>query len=137
MIAEILVNVSFLKHTVIKSDAGVVEGDYNTTKLVFNFEEDVSKGKILFKMSNPTGEPILVRELTSSEVTLVNYDAEGNPCTLFETYGLYPFELVWYGDNSKLTSAPGWMNVSKRQVPITDGSVPSVTELTAAEEVSV
>ena len=128
MIAEILVKVSFLKHTLIKSDAGVVEGDYNTTKLIFDFEEDVSEGKILFKMSNPEGTPILLRELTSPEVTLVSYDEDRNLCTLFDHYGLYPCELVWYGNGGKLTSAPGWMNVSKRQVNITGDMIPDPGE---------
>ena len=120
MIAEISVNVSFLKHTLIKSDAGVVEGDYNTTKLIFNFEEDVSGKRIVFKMSNPAGELIFLKDLEDNEVLLVGRDADGYTCSLFSTQGLYPFELVLYGSDSKLTSAPGWLNVSKRQVSVLD-----------------
>lgn len=129
MFVEIVVNVSFLKHTLTKMDTGIVEGDYNTTKFIFNFEEDVSEGQIFFKMSNPAGEPILIHQLTSPEVVLSTYDADGNPCSLFDAYGLYPFELVWYCNNGKITSAPGWMSVSKRQVPVSDGTVPHPEEM--------
>ena len=120
MIAEILVNVSFLRHTLIKSDAGVVEGDYNTTKLIFNFEEDVSGHRIVFKMSNPAGDIVLLKDIENNEVLLTGKDEEGKDCSLFQTQGLYPFELVLYGEDSKLTSAPGWMNASKRQVSVLD-----------------
>lgn len=122
MIAEILVNVSFLNHTTTKSDAGIVEGDYNTTKLVFNFAEDVAGKRIVFKMSNPAGELIFLKELTNNEILLVGKDAEGNSYSLFSEFGLYPFELVLYGEDSKLTSAPGWMTVSKRQVSVLDST---------------
>ena len=120
MIAEIQVKVSFLRHTLTKKDSGVVEGDYNSTKLVFEFEEKIPEGyKVRFKLSNPNGEAILLEELkdlTKPEVVLAGYDEEGNIYSLFPEAGLYPFELVLYDDDSKLTSAPGWINASKRQV---------------------
>lgn len=122
MIQEIVVNVSFEKHTLTKKDSGVVEGDYNTTKLIFVFEEDVSNQRIVFKMSNPQGELVLLRDLDSNhEVMLTGYTEDGSVCSLFNEPGLYPFELVLYGDDSKLTSAPGWLNVNKRLVEV-DGA---------------
>ena len=53
MPASDFMSVCFKK--LIKSDAGIVEGDYNTTKLVFEFDEDVSGKRMVFKMSNPAG----------------------------------------------------------------------------------
>lgn len=123
MIVEILVKVSFLKHILTKSDAGVVEGDYNSTKLVFDFEEDVSNKRIVFKMSNPAGELIFLKDLEDNAVVLVGKDENGNTCSLFPTYGLYPFELVLYSEDKKLTSAPGWINVTKSHVTIEDSTV--------------
>ena len=117
---EIRVKVSLAKHTLTKKDSGVVEGDYNTTKLIFDFEEDVSNLRVVFKMSNPDGEIVLMKDLTDDEVVLVGYDEEGDACSLFNSPGLYPFELVAYGEDSQLTSAPGWMNVIKRQIPVDD-----------------
>lgn len=122
---EIRVKVSFAKHTLTKKDSGVVEGDYNTTKLIFEFEEDVSGHRVVFKMSNPSGDLALIKNLEDNEITLVGYDDEGNVCSLFADAGLYPFELVLYGEDSKLTSAPGWVNVTPRQVTVRtdDGTV--------------
>lgn len=123
MLVEIPVNVSFLKHTLTMTAAVLVEGDYNTSKLVFNFEEDVSGKRIVFKMSNPSEEPVLVQDLDNNELVLVGWDKEGNACSLFATHGIYPIELVLYGDNSKITSAPGWLTISKRHVPINGEAV--------------
>lgn len=118
MIVEIPVKVSFLKHTLLKRDPGVVIGDYNSTKLVFDFEEDVSKQRIVFKMSNTHGELILMKDLKDNEVVLAGYKDDGTVYSLFDVVGLYPFELVAYGENSKITSAPGWISVNKRQVDL-------------------
>ena len=117
---EIKVKVSFAKHTLTKKDTGVVEGDYNTTKLIFEFEEDVSNQEVIFKMSTPEGDIVLMKPLTDNEIVLVGYDTEGKVRSLFEDPGIYPFELVAYGENSKLTSAPGWLTVTKRQIPVED-----------------
>lgn len=121
MICTIPVKVSFLKHTITIKSVGVVEGDYNTTKFVFEFEEDVSGQRIVLKMRNPEGEPILMKDLTDNEVVLAGFDEEGKAYSLFNTSGPHPFELVLYGENSKLTSATGWLAVSERQVDIGDG----------------
>ena len=123
MLCEIHVAVSFTKHTLTKKDSGVVEGDYNTTKFIFDFAEDVSDKRILFSMSNPAGELVLMEELVNNEITLVGYDDEGKVYSLFGTPGVYPFELIAYGENTKLTSATGWLNVIKRQVDIEEGDV--------------
>lgn len=120
---EISVRVSFAKHTLTKKDIRVVEGDYNTTKFVFEFEEDVSNHTIVFLMSNPQGEIVLETNLdTHQEVVLAGQDEEGNMCSLFNTPGSYPFELVLYADEGKLTSAPGWLTADKRLIPMDSGN---------------
>lgn len=124
MLVEIPVRVSFLKHTLTCKNPGIVEGDYNTTKLVFTFEEEVDATKVLFKLSNPQKEPLFLNYLDeSNSVLLTSYDEGGNPCSLFGSAGLYPFELVWQTADSKLTSAPGWLNASSRQVAIVDNTI--------------
>ena len=121
---EIPVKVSFAKHTLVKKDFGVVEGDYNTTKFIFEFDEDVSGYRIVFKMSNPNGELILMKDLVDNEIVLAGFDDDGNVYSLFNTPGLHPFELVLYGENSKLTSATGWLAVANRQVETGEGEMP-------------
>ena len=123
MVVDILVSVSFTKRTLKQQDFPLVEGDYNTARLVFQFEEDVSDKRIVFKMGNTDGELVLLKDLDGDSIILSGYDENGNACSLFSTYGLYPFELVVYGNDSKLTSTPGWLNVSKRQVAIVDNTV--------------
>jgi hypothetical protein len=124
MIVEIPVRVSFLKHTLTCKNPGIVEGDYNTTKLVFTFDEDIDATKVLFKLSNPQKEVLFLKYLDeSNSVLLTSYDEGGNPCSLFGAAGLYPFELVWQTVDSKLTSAPGFLNASARQVAVIDNTV--------------
>ena len=127
MIFDIVVNVSLSKHTITKKDYGVMEGDYNTTKLVFKFDEDVSGQKIIFSMSNPEGELVLMKELDENkEIVLAGFDDEGKVYSIFKTSGLYPFELELTGKDSRLTSATGWLTVGKKQVNISDGVVDGV-----------
>ena len=124
MLTEISVKVSFLKHTLTRTGPSIVEGDYNSTKLIFDIEENVSGKRIVFKLSNPAGEVIFLKDLDeNNEVLLVGKDADGYTCSLFPSYGLYAFELVLYGGDSKLTSAPGWLTVSQRQVTVLDNTV--------------
>ena len=122
MVNEIRVQVNFLQHTLTKKDTGIVEGDYNSTKLIFEFEEESVAGQnVIFQMSNPYGELVLMKELTENEIMLVGYDEDGKMYSLFPAPGLYPFELVIRDDDKLLTSAPGWLNVSKRQVDTGSG----------------
>lgn len=125
MIQEIIVDVSFLKHTLTKREPVVTEGDYSSTKLIFCFEEKIEKGYgVRFKMSKPNGDMVLFKELDDldkPEIILAGYDEEGNVFSLFPEAGLYPFELVLHSPNSKLTSAPGWLVVGKCQVDESQG----------------
>ena len=84
----------------------------------------------MFKLGAPDGSVVLLQtlDLSTKEVMLTGYDDEGNPCSLFGSPGLYTFELVWYSSTGKLTSAPGWLNVSQRQVhvenPVVEAHLP-------------
>ena len=121
IIAKIPVKVSFERHTLVKKDPGVVQGDYNTTKFVFEFEEDVSKYRIVFKMSDSKGNLVLLKELKDNEIVLAGWKDDGSVFSLFAEVGLYPFELIAYGENSKITSAPGFLTVNKRHIPLDGG----------------
>lgn len=136
---NINVLVSFVEQTLTKKDTCVVEGDYNTTKFVFTFKEDVSDQRIVFKMSNPKGELIMMEELSGNEIVLAGRNEAGEICSIFNMEGLHPFELVLYGENSKLTSATGWLPVNKRQAKAESGSgveyyLPVFEELSAKVE---
>ena len=119
MVCNIPVIVSFLNRTITKKNTEIVQGDYNTTKLTFQFEEDITDQTIVFQLSNPEGNLILSDDITKTrEITLGGRNPEDDTAySVFTAPGQYPFELIMYSNNSKLTSATGWLVVAKRQVP--------------------
>ena len=118
MINEIHVRVSFKNFTLVKKDAIAVEGDYNTTKLVFEFEENVANRQIKFGMTNPQGELVMFTDLINNEIILVSEDENGNVCSVFNSAGMYVFHvyLMKEGNLSQFTSPPGYFPVVETQV---------------------
>lgn len=122
---EIHIRVSFANHTLTKHGLSVFEGDYNSTELVFHFDEDTSDKFLVFEMDNTHGETLLIQELVDNRIALTARNDKGEICSLFNEAGLYPFHIVMYGKNrsSKITSVPGWLTVNKRQVYETDEKI--------------
>jgi hypothetical protein len=110
--------VSFANNTLTKKSTVVVEGDYNTTKLVFEFEEDVSNKQVKFGMTNPRGELVMYCGLIDNEVILSSEDIDGKISSVFATDGLYTFRVFLLGENgeSQLSSAPGYLPIDQSQV---------------------
>lgn len=69
---EIKMNVNFDKHECKyekKDDMSILtSGDYNSTKVIFNFNRD--DGKKVFEMKNPSGEIVFVKEIMNDEIVL-------------------------------------------------------------------
>ena len=118
MINVIPVRVSFKNNTLTKKSIVVVEGDYNTTKLVFEFEEDVTNKQIKFGMTNPQGELVMYCGLINNEIILSTEDIDGKVSSVFSTDGLYTFRVFLIGENgeSQLSSATGYLPVDQSQV---------------------
>lgn len=121
---EIKIKVNFGKHQCdfekqddIKS---LISGDYNSTKLIFEFDRE--DGRKIFEMKNPNGDLVFADEIVNNEVILVGKDEYDNNCSLFNEKGTYPFEISLYGDDSKLTSESNCFSVQQEQV-IIDGEV--------------
>lgn len=96
----------------------VVTGDYNSTKVVFEFADEIDGTKI-FEMKNPEGELVYADEIINNEVVLVGYKEENGETetySLFAEEGDYIFEVSLYGNDSKLTSVSGYINATKEQV---------------------
>lgn len=107
----------------------VVTGDYNSTKVVFDFveniEEESAVTRKVFEMKNPSGELVYADEIVNNEVVLVGYEEENGeevPYSLFGEVGDYTFEVSLYGEDSKLTSACGYITAKEEQI-IVDGEV--------------
>lgn len=66
---EIKLKVNFGKRTCVKSGISLTTGDYNSTKIIFEF--DRPDGTKIFEMKNPDGDIIFVDEIINNEVILV------------------------------------------------------------------
>lgn len=66
---EIKLKVNFGKRTCVKSGISLTTGDYNSTKIIFEF--DRQDGTKIFEMKNPNNEIIFVDEIVNNEVILV------------------------------------------------------------------
>lgn len=115
---EINIKINFQKGTCIKSKGNLITGDYNSTKLLFDF--DKQDGTKIFEMNDPQGKLLFVKEIINNEVILTREDENGNNCSLFHEIGQYRFEVSLYENDSKLTSASNCLDVSKEQVVIND-----------------
>ena len=119
---EIKIIVKFKEHECYFEDEkdikSLISGDYNSTKLVFDF--DIENGTKVFEMKNENNEIVYASEIDNNELILVGKDENDNNCTLFNTKGTYAFEITLYGNDSKLTSACGTFSVQPEEVVISD-----------------
>lgn len=119
---EIKIIVKFKEHECYFEDEkdikSLISGDYNSTKLVFDF--DIEDGTKVFEMKNENNEIVYAGEINNNELILVGKDENDNNCTLFNTKGTYAFEITLYGNDSKLTSAHGAFSVQQEEVVISD-----------------
>ncbi len=113
---EIKVKVNFAKKTLIKTGTDLTVNDYNSTKLVFDF--DRQDGTKILEMINPSGELVLLENIKDNEVILTGKTEDGKDASLFTEEGQYIFEISLYEENSKLTSASGKLRVRAEQVEI-------------------
>ena len=117
-INEIKVVVNFSAHITYVLGTDLTVGDYNSTKLKFEF--DKPDGVKIMEMKNPSGQIVLLTEIQNDEIILTRYDDEDNPSSIFNEEGIYLFEISLYGNDSKLSSASGKLKVEKGQVIVDD-----------------
>ena len=119
---EIKIIVRFKEHECYfeneKDIKSLISGDYNSTKLVFDFDRE--DGTKVFEMKNENNEIVYADEIDNNELILVGKDENDNNCTLFNTKGTYAFEITLYGNDSKLTSVHGAFSVQQEEVVISD-----------------
>ena len=113
----IKLKVNFEKRTIAKEEAILTENDYNSTKIVFEFDKD---GRKVFEMNNPSGELVYADTIVNNELILVGEDENHNQCSIFGCPGEYPFEISLYDGDSKLTSASDTLYVAPEIVKIGD-----------------
>ncbi len=117
------VKVSFKNGVCYKDGIDLITGDYNSTKIIFNF--DIEDGTKMFEMKNPSGEIVFLKKIENNEVILVGQTEDGENASLFKEAGEYIYEISLYDGDSKLTSAFDKLIVNQEQVVI-DGKVVDV-----------
>ena len=120
----IKIKVDFENRELEKEGILLVSGDYNSTKLIFEFDKEY-EGRKVFELAKPkekdeVGEAIFVKEIVDNEVVLVAYDEEGKEVSIFSEEGKYPFEVSLYGENSKLTSLGSSLRIKQESVRVGD-----------------
>ena len=121
----IKIKIDFEKGLCQKEGISVVTGDYNSTKIEFEFNESAADGRKIFELKNSDDELVYVDEIVDNEVILVGKreeEGEEKLFSLFNKEGDYTFEVSLYGENSKLTSVYDYITARKEQV-IVDGEV--------------
>ena len=108
---EIKISVNFEKGLCVTNGINLITGDYNSTKLVFEFDKE--DGTKTFKMANPNGDLVLEKEIVDNELILVGQDENENDISLFATSGDYPFEITLVNDDDLLTSASNILSVKQ------------------------
>lgn len=116
----IKIKVNFTQGTCETTGINLVTGDYNSTKLVFQFDRE--DGTKIFEMKSPSEELVMVQEIQNNEIILYGENDEENIASIFTEEGNYIFEISLYENESKLTSAKGKLKVKPEQVVI-DGEV--------------
>lgn len=97
----IKVKVNFSQRTSVKQGVDLTEGDYNSTKIVFDFDTD--EGTKIFQMKNPSDEIVLEKEIINNEVILTG-EADVTTIHNEKTYVKYldSFSNVyWYNSDDE------------------------------------
>jgi hypothetical protein len=117
---EIKIKVKFKKGLCYSQGIKLVQNDYNSTKLVFEFDDE--EGTKIFELRDSDDNVILADEIVNNELILARFDEHDNAYPIFTKEGEYVYEVSLYKDNSKLTSASDKFKVNAEQV-IIDGEI--------------
>lgn len=117
---EIKIKVKFKKGLCYSQGIKLVQNDYNSTKLVFEFDDN--EGTKIFEMKDPDDIVIFADEIVNNELILARFDGNNNAYPIFTKAGKHTYEISLYKDNSKLTSVADKLKVTEEQVVI-DGEI--------------
>lgn len=122
---ELKATINFTKQTFVINGVDLISGDYNSTKIIFNFEDFKDGTKILEIRPKDSQDknPTFMSEIKNNEVILVSKDSEGHSISPFTNGGVYLLEVSVYGDNSKLSTITKSINVLSEQIILSDDIV--------------
>ena len=104
----IKVKVNFSQRTIVRQGVDLTEGDYNSTKIVFDFDTD--EGTKIFQMKNPSDEIVLEKEIINNEVILTG-EADVTTIHNEKTYVKYldsSSNVYWYNSDDEELYDSSW-----------------------------
>lgn len=122
---ELKATINFTKQTFVINGVDLISGDYNSTKITFNFEDSKEGTKILEIRPKDSEDknPTFMGEIINNEVILVSKDSEEHNISPFTDGGVYLLEVSVYGDDSKLSTITKSINVLEEQIILSDDIV--------------
>ena len=119
---ELYITINFTKQKFLISGVDLISGDYNSTKIKFNFEDNKEGTKILEirPLNSETNNPTFMSEIINNEVILASRDEEEHYISPFTEGGTYLMEVSVYGENSKLSTITKHFNVLENQISLED-----------------
>lgn len=122
---ELKATINFTKQTFVINGVDLISGDYNSTKITFNFEDSKEGTKILEIRPKDSEDknPTFMGEIINNEVILVSKDSEEHSISPFTNGGVYLLEVSVYGDDSKLSTITKSINVLPEQIILSDDIV--------------
>lgn len=119
---EIKILINFKEEKNIIYGTKPITGDYNSTKMLFTFEDNPVGMKVLKIRPKESNNPVYVGEINNNEVILTRVDEDNKNHSIFSEAGVYILEVTLYNEDSKLTSVYSEFLVNKEQIEI-DGEI--------------
>ena len=119
---ELYITINFSKQKFIINGVDLISGDYNSTKMIFTFEDYQDKTKIVeIRPANAENKnPTFMATVINNEVILVSKDDENHNVTPFPSGGVYYMEVSAYSDDSKLSTITKSFNVLDDEIIVSD-----------------
>lgn len=122
---ELYFTINFSKQKFIINGVDLISGDYNSTKIKFNFE-DYKEGTKVIEIRPALSEdknPTFMSTITNNEVILTSIDESDHKVSPFTTGGVYLVEVSVYGNDSKLSTITKSLNILEEQIILSDDIV--------------
>lgn len=119
---ELYFTINFSKQKFIINGVDLISGDYNSTKIKFNFE-DYKEGTKVIEIRPALSEdknPTFMSTITNNEVILTSIDESDHKVSPFTTGGVYLVEVSVYGNDSKLSTITKSLNILEEQIILSD-----------------
>lgn len=119
---ELLITINFTTQKFIINGIDLISGDYNSTKIKFNFEDNKEGTKVveIRPLDSEDKNPTFMSTIINDEVILVSKTEEDVNTSPFTKGGTYIMEVSLYNEDSKLSTITKHFNVLDEQIILSD-----------------